>query len=58
MFALFATIHGALFWYIAKDGVSVIEFCLFKNLLLGVLAAIQTCYKKQNPFTSYSTPVV
>ena len=58
IFALFATIHWTLFWYLAKDGVSVIQICLFKNLLLGVLAAIQMCFKKQNPFTGYSTPVI
>ena len=42
-----------LFKYIAKDGVSVIEFSFFRNLWIGGVATIQTCYKRENPFRGF-----
>ena len=40
LFALSATVQGALFKYVAKEGVSVIEFCFFRNLWIGGLATV------------------
>ena len=50
LFALSATIQGVLFKYVAKEGVSIIEFSFFRNVWIGGLATMQSCYKKQNPF--------
>ena len=53
LFAFSATVQGALFKYVAKDGVSIIEFCFIRNIWIGGLASIQSCYKKINPFRGF-----
>lgn len=58
LFALTATIQGGLFKHIAKQGVSVIEFCFFRNVFIGGLASFQSCYKKQNPFKGFPKHLV
>ena len=46
LFAISATAQGTMFKYIAKEGVSVIEFTLFRNIAIGAYAAIIVCYLK------------
>lgn len=53
MFALSATIQAVLFKYVAKEGVSIIEFCFVRNVWIGGFAAIQACYKHLNPFKGF-----
>lgn len=58
LFALSATVQGAMFKYVAKEGVSVIEFSLFRNIWIGGFALIQMCYKKMNPFKDFPRSLV
>ena len=41
-----------IFKHIAKDDVSVIEFCFFRNCLILLIAGIIFLFRKQNPFAN------
>lgn len=58
LFAISATIQAALFKYVAKDGVSVIEFSFFRNVFIGGIASFQVCYKKTNPFVGFPKALI
>lgn len=58
LFAVSATIQAALFKYVAKDGVSVIEFSFFRNVMIGGVASFQVCYKKTNPFVGFPKSLI
>ena len=53
LFALTMTIQGVIFKYAAKDGVSIIEYSFFRNLMIGSVASIQACCKNINPFKGF-----
>lgn len=57
-FALCTTIQGVMFKYVAKQGVSVIEFSFFRNAWIAVVALIQACYKKLNPYKGFPKSLV
>ena len=42
-----------IFKHIAKDDVSVIEFCFFRNCLILLMSGIIFAYRKQNPFAHF-----
>ena len=58
VYALSATIQGALFKYIAKDGVSIIEFFFFRHVWIGGVAALMIFYKGKNPFVGLPRSLV
>lgn len=58
LFALSATVQASLFKSVAKDGVSVIEFCFLRNVSIGSVAAYQMCYKKMNPFRGFPKALI
>jgi len=58
LFAISATIQSSMFKYVANDGVSVIEFCLLRNITIGGLAAILMCCKKENPFKGFPKALI
>ncbi len=58
LFAISATTQAALFKYVAKDGVSAIEFSFFRNVVIGGVALYQMCYKKTNPFKGFPRSLI
>ena len=42
-----------IFKHIAKEDVSVIEFCFFRNCLILLVSFIYFAYKKKNPFGNF-----
>ena len=42
-----------IFKHIAKDDVSVLEFCFFRNCLILLLTGIIFACRKQNPFAHF-----
>ena len=42
-----------IFKHIAKDDVSVLEFCFFRNCLILLLTGIIFACRKQNPFANF-----
>ena len=52
-FAITGCIQGAIFKHIAKEGVSIIEYCFFRNVWIGGFAACQVCYMQMNPFKGF-----
>ena len=49
IFAISATGQGVIFKYVAKQGVSIIEYMFFRNFCIGTIAGMQLCYSKRSP---------
>ena len=52
-FAIFGVGQGVLFKIVSKQGVSIAEYMMFRNLVIFFVAGIQLCHKRLNPFKGF-----
>ena len=58
LFAFTAVAQGVVFKLVAKDGVSVVDYTVFRNTFTLIIAGSQSCYKRQNPFRNFPRHVI